>query len=96
MKQHEREFFVARIRSGITPISNSSHTVYVHTANMLQNLEANRLSISAYNKAEDEGLMCEEEMNEWMIDHGLWSEEEEEAMKGIEEDIKKQIGRAHV
>jgi len=88
MKQHEREFFVARIRSGITPISNSSHTVYVHTPNMLQNLEANRLAIKAYNQAEDEGLMCEEEMNEWMIDHGLWSEEEEEAMKGIEEDIK--------
>ena len=56
---------------------------------MLQNLEANRLAIKAYNQAEDEGLMCEEEMNEWMIDHGLWSEEEEEAMKGIEEDIKK-------
>ena len=89
MKQHEREFFVARIRSGITPISNSSETVYVHTPNMLQNLEANRLSINAYNKAEDEGIMSEEEMEEWMINHDLWSYEEEESMKGIEEDIKR-------
>jgi hypothetical protein len=88
MKQHEREYFVSRIRSGIVPISNESHTVYVHAPNMLHSLEANRFAMKTYEKAEYEEVMDMDEMNEWMIEHELWSHEEDEQMKGIEKDIK--------
>ena len=88
MKQHEREYFVSRIRSGIVPISNKFQTVYVHAPNMLQSLEANRFAMEAYEEAEYEGVMDSDEMTVWMIEHGLWSHTEDEQMKGIEEDIK--------
>ena len=88
MKQHEREYFVSRIRSGIVPVSNKSHTVYVHAPNMLHSLEANRFAMKTYEKAEYEEVMNTDEMNEWMIEHELWSHEEDEQLKGIEKDIK--------
>ena len=89
MKQHEREFFVARIRSGIVPVSNNHATVYVHAPTMIQSLEAGRLAMSAYDKALYEGMMTQDQMEEWMIDHGLWSYEEEQRMEGIQDDIKR-------
>ena len=59
MKQHEREFFVARIRSGIVPVANNHATVYVHAPTMIQSLEAGRLAMSAYDKALHEGMMTQ-------------------------------------
>ena len=88
MKQHEREYFVSRIRSGIMPISNKSHTVYVYAPNMLHSLEASRFSMQAYEDAEYEGVMDQDEMHEWMVEHDLWSNEEDEQLKGIEKDVK--------
>jgi hypothetical protein len=45
--------------------------------------------MKAYEEAEYEEVMNTDEMNEWMIEHELWSHEEDEQLKGIEKDIKK-------
>ena len=84
-----REFFVSRIKSGVVHIQRQGITIYVNSPTILENLESNYFAIEAYEDAEFEGVMSQEEMLEWMINNGLWSEEDEERMSGLKKDIEK-------
>jgi hypothetical protein len=44
--------------------------------------------MKSYEDAEYEGVMEADEMNAWMIDHGLWSHEEDKQLEGIQKDVK--------
>ena len=84
-----REFFVSRIKSGVVHIQRQGITIYVNSPTILENLESNYFAIEAYEDAEFEGVMSQEEMLEWMINNGLWEEEDEERMVGLKKDIEK-------
>jgi hypothetical protein len=89
MKQHMREFFVARIRTGVVVIRRDERVAIIHSPTLMQNLEANQFAIDAYEEAEYSGIMSKEEMLEWMIEKGLWTDKDDERVKGLEKDLEK-------
>ncbi len=88
MKQHRREYLISRIRSGINVIRKRGLTLFVYAPTFKQSLESNLIFQDAYQKADDEGLMDQEEMLHWMIDQGLWKEEDDKQIEGIKKDIE--------
>ena len=84
MKQHEREFFIASIRTGKVELKNG---LTIHSPTIEQNLRSCQIYKDALQEAYDDDVMTEEEMLEWMIQHDLWSSEKEERIKGLQKDI---------
>ena len=66
MKQHEREYFVSRIRSGIYYVNYDNIKVKVLTPTIEDELLANDLFNETYQLSLDDALMTEEEMLDWM------------------------------
>jgi hypothetical protein len=89
MNTYEREYFVSRLRSGIYFIKMSGVKIRVLTPTIEDEYEANEVFREAYDKALMENIFTEEEMWDWMISRGLWSDEKEEKIKGIQKDIEK-------
>ena len=89
MKQHEREYFVARIRSGIYKLDFGDMKLKIVAPTLEQDLEVQEVYINAYRQAEEDGFLQHEDMLESMKERGLWSDEEEERIKGLEKDIDK-------
>tara|TARA_Y100000004_G_scaffold190077_1_gene246651 strand:- start:176 stop:1201 length:1026 start_codon:yes stop_codon:yes gene_type:complete len=86
MKQHEREFFIASIRTGKVFLDNN---ITIHSPTVEQNLRSINIYKDAFQEAYDDEVMTEEEMLDWMIEHDLWSSEKEERIKGLEKDIER-------
>ena len=78
MKQHEREFFIAMIRTGNTFIKTDDCSLVVKPLTIDQAYEASDVYQQAYQQAYIDGMMSEEEMNQWMIENNLWTDEDEE------------------
>ena len=90
MKQHEREYFVCRTRAGVYYINyDNTITVKVLTPTLEDEYNANKIFNQAYEKALDEDIMTEEEILDWMRSRGLWTEDEEEKIKGLQKDIER-------
>ena len=87
MKQHEREYFVARIRSGIYKLDFGETKLKIVPPTLEQDLEIQETYLEAYRQAEKDGFLTHEDMLESMKERGLWSDEEEEKIKGLEKDI---------
>ncbi len=87
MKQHEREYFISRIRSGIYVIDLGILTLKILPTNLEQDWRINKVYYDAYNKAEEGGFMSHDEMLVAYKERGLWTEEDEEKEKGLEKDI---------
>ena len=85
MKQHEREFFIYRIRSG-TIISGETE---IRPPTIRNKAIATERYVSAYNEAIADDMMTEDEINEWMISSKLWTPEQEKQLKQTEKDIDK-------
>ena len=86
MNHHEREFFICKIRTGKTYLPNG---LIVHPFTSEQNVEACIVYNNALEQAFDDQIMTEEETESWMLEHGLWSEENEERVKGLQKDLEK-------
>jgi hypothetical protein len=89
MKHHEREFFISRIRSGKTNIiiDNNKIIIISPTIDILQ--ESCEIFDEIYEKSYNDGIMTEEDNENWMIESQLWSKEEEEKIKGYNKDLER-------
>jgi hypothetical protein len=89
MKQHEREFFIGLIRSGNVIVKKDNVKLVIRPITIEQNLEACEIYNDAYEQAYIDGIMSQSEMDEWMIENGLWNREDEEKIEGIKKDLEK-------
>lgn len=89
MKQHEREYFVSRIRSGIYFVKDFAANLKIYQPTIEQELELNQLYIEAYERAINEDFMTEEEMLNWMREKDLWTEQDDEKIDGLKKDIER-------
>ena len=89
MKQHEREYFVAQIRSGISPIRKDDITLKILNPTFEQYLEACLVYNESYHNSYKDDVMSLDEIQDWMTDHDLWSQEDEDSIKGLNKDLEK-------
>ena len=88
MKFYEREFFVSRIISGRLKYEKDGLVLFMHPLTVTQNYEAQEVFKTTYNEALSEGIMTEEEGLLMLVEHGLWTDDEQELMEGIEKDME--------
>ena len=89
MKFYEREFFVSRIASGLLKYEKDGLLLYMHPLTSLQVYESQEIFKQTYEQALSEGIMTEEEGLLMLVEHGLWTDEEQDIMNGIEKDMEK-------
>ncbi len=89
MKQHEREFFIAMIRSGKVPVKKNNISLTILPLTTDQSLEACYIYNEAYNQAYIDGMMSEEEMLDWMRENGLWLYDDDAKIEGLKKDLEK-------
>jgi hypothetical protein len=89
MKQHEREFFIAMIRTGNTFVKTDDCSLVIRPLTIDQAFEAADVYQQAYQQAYIDGMMNEEEMNQWMMENDLWTEEDEEQSEGFKKDLER-------
>ena len=86
MKQHEREFFICTIRSGKVFVKDD---IVIKAPTNEQHVQSCIVYNKSYEEAFDDEVMTEEEMLNWMIEHGLWSYGNDAKIKGLEKDIER-------
>lgn len=89
MKQHEREYFIAKIRNGFFTLNREGLKLKIFSPKLEDDVELNEAYLRAYSDAFEEGVMNEDEMLVWMKEKGLWSSEEEDRIKGLQDDLEK-------
>lgn len=90
MNPYEREYFVSRIRSGIWFFElDKLVKVKVITPTVEDELHGNMVYMEVYNDCLKDGIMTQDDIDEWMLEKGLWDEEKEGKIKVIEKDIEK-------
>lgn len=89
MKQHEREYFISRLRAGVVTLMERGLKLKVYSPTIEEEYEANQVYSDACDAALVDGILGEEEVFEWMKDKGLWNEENENVVKGLEKDMEK-------
>jgi len=89
MKQHEREFFIAMIRTGNTFVKTDDCSLLIKPLTIDQAYEAADIYQQAYQQAYIDGMMNEEEINQWMKENDLWTEEDEEKSEGFKKDLER-------
>ena len=88
MKQHEREYFVCTIRSGVVPINVEGIKLKILTPTIDILCEAEEVGEEAYDEAYSSDIMSDEEMLRWMIEKELWTRGDKNRLEGLHEDIK--------
>jgi len=88
MKQHEREFFIALIRSGNVYITYNDLELVIKPPTLEQNIRACQVYQKTYEEAYHEGIMTEEETEEWMMEQELWTPDDMLKVKGLEKDLE--------
>lgn len=89
MTPFEREYFISRLRCGFYLVNVGGLEVKIVTPRIEDDFFANKIFMKSYEEAVDDGIMTEEEMLAWMKDTGIWSDEKENKIKGINKDIEK-------
>lgn len=89
MKQHEREFLISLIRSGNTIVKKDDIRLIIKPLSVDQSIEACEIYNEAYEQAYIDGIMSQEEMDDWMKENGLWNNSDEEKIEGIKKDLEK-------
>ena len=89
MNLYEREYFVSRIRSGYQRVKVNNITIKVLSPTIDTEYEANDIFMEAFDEIRSDGVMTQDEMLEWMISRELWSEEKDEKIRALEQDIEK-------
>jgi hypothetical protein len=89
MKQHEREYFVSRIRSGKYYIKYKNINLQVLTPTVDDLYFIEKKYHDTYNECLFDGIKTDEQVEEWMIQKNLWSSEKDKKIEGIKNDIEK-------
>ena len=87
MKQYEREYFVSRIRSGIYIVKHSDLKLKVMSPTLEDEFEANQIYMETYYRSMQDGIKTLDEMQEWMKDKGLWTDDDDEREEGLKKDL---------
>lgn len=89
MKQHEREYFVSRLRSGFYIVDYDNIKLKVVLPTIEDEFYINQEFMNSYDDAYQQDLMTQEEMLEWMYEKGLWTEEDDKKIKDLEDNVEK-------
>jgi len=89
MKQHEREFFISLIRTGNTFIKINEDLFIVKPLTIDQSYYAAEVYNSSLNQAYVDGMMTEDEMDYWMRENDLWTDEDDTKTEGFKKDLEK-------
>jgi hypothetical protein len=89
MKHHEREFFIGRIRSGKIRIKFNNNILHILPPTFDTIMESCEVYNDIYEKSYVDGIMDEFENLDFMIEHGLWSYEEDEKINLLQKDIER-------
>lgn len=89
MKQHEREFFISIIRSGKVFVNLHNLDLVIIPPTIDQLAQASLIYNKAYEKAYIDDVMTEEQMDAWMIEHGLWTISDADRLEGLKKDIER-------
>lgn len=87
MRQHEREFFISRIRTGVNTIKVGGLTLKVVTPTIEDEYEINEEYMRAFENAQDENIMTQDEMLEWMVTKEIWTEKDSETENTFKENV---------
>ena len=89
MKQHEREYFISRIRSRIYTIKINGLTLKIYQPTIEEEFEINQIFQESYAQALEDEFMTEEQALEFMIERGLWTDEDDQKIEGLKKDIER-------
>jgi len=89
MKQHEREYFISRIRSGIYMVKDQGITLKILQPTFEQQFEFEQIYQEAYEQAIEDEFMTEEQMFEWAKEKNFWNDEDEAKVEGLKKDIER-------
>lgn len=86
MKQHEREFFIYKIRSGKVFLENN---IVINPPSIDQNIQSCIVYEAAYDEARADGFKTHDEIMDWLIEKNIWSGKEEGNIKFFTKDVEK-------
>ena len=89
MKNHEREYFISRIRSGVYRVKQSGVTLTIVSPSIEDDYIINAAHMESYERALEAGLMTEEEMLDWMRSRQLWTEDDDNQVKQLEDNLER-------
>ena len=78
MKQHEREYFTSRIRSGIIKVDFEDLNLVIKPLTLEQDFYLQEHTLTTYAEAKKDGFLTSEDLLDSLRERGLWSEEDEE------------------
>tara|TARA_Y100001963_G_scaffold156573_1_gene250518 strand:+ start:13480 stop:14535 length:1056 start_codon:yes stop_codon:yes gene_type:complete len=87
MKQHEREYFTSRIRSGIYRLTFDNTLFKIRPLTLEQDLELQEKTLGFYRNAQNDGFLTQDELLEELKQRGLWTAKDENRIEGLEKDI---------
>jgi hypothetical protein len=85
MKHHEREFFIYKIRNGVI----RSNDFVIMPPTIEDRIVASEKFVEVYNECIMDGVMTEDDLEDWMVETGVWTKEEQKKLDVALEDIKK-------
>ena len=83
MKHHEREYFISKVRSGFYPIDMFNKVGKIITPTVEQEFIINQTYQDCYEKNVNSGINTYEEMLEYSIQNGLWTEKDQEQLDSL-------------
>mgnify|MGYP003118173726 CR=1 FL=1 len=89
MKQQEREFFISTIRSGNIYFTIGKTKFCIKPMTYIQCIQALEAYNDSYDQALSDGLMTEDEAEQMLRSTGIWTEEEDAKVEGINKDMEK-------
>lgn len=89
MKQHEREYFISRVRSGIYTLKINGLTLKIYQPTVEEEFEINQVFQESYYQAIEDDFMTEEQAFKFMIERGLWEDEDDKKIEGLKKDIER-------
>ena len=89
MKQHEREYFVSQIRAGIAYVVEDEITLKILNPTIEQQLESSLIFDRSYSAAYRDEVMSQDDMLEWMVEQGLWSQKKDDRIEGLKKDLER-------
>lgn len=89
MKHHEREFFISMVRSGKVFVDYNDIFLVIKPLTIDQNAQACLIYDKAYKQAMVDGIMSEDDIDEWMNENELWTIYDEEKTESFKKDLEK-------
>lgn len=89
MKQHEREYFISRLRSGIYTLKINGLTLKIYQPTIEEEFEINQAYQDAYEEAFNEEFITEEQALNFMRERELWTKDDDNKIEGLKKDIER-------